>query len=593
MVKSYGQLDHCTMKERTPLLRNQKSRIKCHNRLCLCSKSATVIILWTVLIGIAHTSLYALVSTVIHPDNKLKFATLTYPLNIFYFVLTIVALLYPLIGFVSDASCGRLKVVLFCFTLVLLSYLIIFAILTAYFILAERQSRYPLSPAFSVIPITAALTMLIGSAGYQANFIQLGLNQHVSAPSEHLALFIHWAMWSYNVGSTFASTLYQISTCYVTRKYAALRMDVLLIPNILVIVFYIVVLLVSCFKRRWFTTELRLQNPCKIIVKVLAFARKHKYPLRRSAFTYSDDDKPTRLDFAKEIFGGPFTTEQVEDTKSFFKIIALLISLGPVFVVDVQSSFPGLMLFGYHAGREHVADTNGTYHHLLDRCSSWVLMWSGNFKYVSGTLLFPVYIWFIFSYRYGRIPKMFKRLVAGIIMYLLGNFSLLITDLVGHILSNRDSSSIEGNQCIFDANFSGHSYHLGMHWTVMILPSLLLGIAPLVIMTTALEFISAQSPHFMKGLMVGILFTITGLFQMIGALALLPFSAKEFWNTANMRANPPITNCGFGYFLFTFVVAFIGLILFVVVAKKYTYRVRDNKPYNQSQVEEIVSRYLE
>ena len=592
MVKSYGQLDHCTMKERTPLLRNQKSRIKCHNRLCLCSKSATVIILLTVLIGIAHTLLFAVASIVIKWSYEVKFATLTYPLNILYFVLAIVALLYPLIGFVSDASCGRLKVVLFCFSLVLLSYLTIFAIITA-FILAERTYRFSVPPAFSVIPITAALTMLIGLAGYQANFIQLGLNQHVSAPSEHLALFIHWAMWSYNVGSTFASTLYQISTCYVTSKYAALRMDVLLIPNILVIIFYIVVLLVSCFKRRWFTTELRLQNPCKIIVKVLAFARKHKYTLRRSAFTYSDDDKPTRLDFAKEIFGGPFTTEQVEDTKSFFRIIALLISLGPVFVIDVQSSFPGLMLFGYHAGREQVPDMNGTYHYLLDRCSSWVLMWSGNFKYVSGTLLFPVYIWFIFSYRYGRIPKMFKRLVAGIIMYLLGNFSLLSTDLVGHILSNRDSSSFEGNQCIFDATFSGHSYHLGMHWTVMILPSLLLGIAPLVVMTTALEFISAQSPHFMKGLIVGILFTITGLFQMIGALALLPFSAKEIWNTANMRANPLITNCGFGYFLFTFVVAFIGLILFVVVAKKYTYRVRDNKPYNQSQVEEIVSRYLE
>ena len=127
----------------------------------------------------------------------------------------------------------------------------------------------------------------------------------------------------------------------------------------------------------------------------------------------------------------------------------------------------------------------------------------------------------------------------------------------------------------------------------MIPPSILLGVAQLVVMTTTLEFISAQSPHFMKGLIVGILFAIIGVFQLIGTLGLIPFSVKEIWDTASMRANPPLTNCGFAYLLFTFAVAFVGLVLFLIAAKKYTYRVRDDKPYDQSQVEEIVSRYLE
>ena len=61
----------------------------------------------------------------------------------------------------------------------------------------------------------------------------------------------------------------------------------------------------------------------------------------------------------------------------------------------------------------------------------------------------------------------------------------------------------------------------------------------------------------------------------------------------SLTEHPPITNCGFGYILFTVVVSLVGLIVFLVVAKKYTYRVRDEKPYNQSQVEEIFSRYLE
>ena len=137
--------------------------------------------------------------------------------------------------------------------------------------------------------------------------------------------------------------------------------------------------------------------------------------------------------------------------------------------------------------------------------------------------------------------------------------------------------------------------HLNMHWAVMLAPSILLGVGPLIVMTTALEFISAQSPHFMKGLLVGLFFAIIGLFQLISALALIPFLTKDIWDTNSMRQNPPVTNCGFGYFIFTFIVALVGLIIFLVVAKKYSYiyRVRDDEPYTQCQVEEIVSRYLE
>ena len=137
-----------------------------------------------------------------------------------------------------------------------------------------------------------------------------------------------------------------------------------------------------------------------------------------------------------------------------------------------------------------------------------------------------------------------------------------------------------------------HLQDLHMHWIVMVPSSILLGIGPLV-MTTALEFISAQSPHFMKGLIVGLLFAIIGIFQLIGAVALIPFSVKEVWASNSMMQNPPIASCGFGYILFTITTALLGLILFVIVAKKYVYRERDDRPYNQSQVEEIFSRNLQ
>ena len=57
------------------------------------------------------------------------------------------------------------------------------------------------------------------------------------------------------------------------------------------------------------------QNPFKLIYKVVRYAIKTKHPRQRSAFTYWEDDPPSRMDFGKIKYGGPFTTEQVEDVK--------------------------------------------------------------------------------------------------------------------------------------------------------------------------------------------------------------------------------------------------------------------------------------
>ena len=83
----------------------------------------------------------------------------------------------------------------------------------------------------------------------------------------------------------------------------------------------IALLIISWWKHHWFTSDTGLKNPYKTVFKIINFARKHKHPLRRSAFTYCDDYIPFRLDFAKERYGGPFTTEQVENVKTFLRIL--------------------------------------------------------------------------------------------------------------------------------------------------------------------------------------------------------------------------------------------------------------------------------
>ena len=51
---------------------------------------------------------------------------------------------------------------------------------------------------------------------------------------------------------------------------------------------------------------------------------------------------------------------------------------------------------------------------------------------------------------------------------------------------------------------------LDMYWSVLILSNLLLGIGPLLVITT-FEFIPAQSPLYMKGLIIGVFFAIRDL----------------------------------------------------------------------------------
>ena len=97
----------------------------------------------------------------------------------------------------------------------------------------------------------------------------------------------------------------------------------------------------------WFLSDSGSRNPYKLVYKVISFAREHRNPVCRSAFTYCEDELPSRLDLGKEKYGGPFTTEQVEDVKAFLGIFRVLLALGPLFSVErsIKSLLP---LFSRH-----------------------------------------------------------------------------------------------------------------------------------------------------------------------------------------------------------------------------------------------------
>ena len=68
--------------------------------------------------------------------------------------------------------------------------------------------------------------------------------------------------------------------------------------------FSVVILLIIQKYSNYFFNEKIRGNPYKLVFSVIR------------SFTYCDDERPSRIDYGKQIYGGPFTTEQVEDVKS-------------------------------------------------------------------------------------------------------------------------------------------------------------------------------------------------------------------------------------------------------------------------------------
>ena len=73
-----------------------------------------------------------------------------------------------------------------------------------------------------VLLIFASILLLIGIIGYEANFIQFGLDQLLEAPSEYLGLFVHYVSWIFNIlrsESFLGTAVTEIVVCCSSPRY--------------------------------------------------------------------------------------------------------------------------------------------------------------------------------------------------------------------------------------------------------------------------------------------------------------------------------------------------------------------------------------
>ena len=474
----------------------------------------------------------------------------------------VLLLFYPLAGFIADNCCGRYKTVILslrfvwcglfalCVGLVLL--LMPFhnnaIILSAYFIAA-------------VIPLTL---LLIGVCGFQVNIVQFGTDQLHDASTADIGLFIDWCYWSSFVATALTKVLSRMHCVSITVD-KCIFLQTLCIPFI-VLVALTISFCAGCERQKRFVVDSGSRNPYKLVYRVLRFAAKNKCPIQRSAFTYCEDELPSRIDFGKHKYGGPFTTEEVEDVKTFLRILGLLAALGLAFTIEIPVYYVLPFL------EFHMDDT--TY----DRHTAAVIS-SESMPPILLSIIIPLYIFTMRPVLHNHIPGSVKKMGVGMIFLAVSVVYSFAIDTAEHILQ-------QGNKtCLFhiQQNENTITQHKG-HYAVIV-QSFLTSMAYLFIYIPVIQFVCAQSPHSMKGLLIGTVFAIKGVFQLLGVVIIMPF---YFWKPLIQ-----FPSCGFGYYLVNVFIAIVGLVVYTVAARRYKYRQRDEPCNVRRFVEEYYGRIQE
>ena len=464
-----------------------------------------------------------------------------------------IGLALPFAGWLADIYFSRYRVILFGIVTMWISVLL----LTVIFVV-ER-----FLPFTDYIQVFLLASLGFGYGCFQANVVQFGIDQLTDASTDEVISFINWYAWSYVSSGTFVNL---ISECAGAREK-------FIIPLLLCVSLSIVAGLIFWYNRT-LIKEPVTRNPFKLIFQVLKYAMKHKYPERRSAFTYCEDELPSRIDFGKHKYGGPFTTEQVEDVKIFFGILGMSLSVSAVFGMTDEKDFQLYLL--------RITQTAPA---TFSKCMLRFLY--TNTYYIAVTLLIPLNEVFIYPIFHRCTPSIKRhwKVYFGMTL-LIVRYVVLVTLLTVFRKSFLDLNELFVNATppcttLFQENFHNNSYTYGVYSSV---PELLSAISYVLIIIGITEFLCAQVPYSMKGLMVGIFYGSLVLFLVLnkGIFAL----NSPSWNFGTVFI------CGFWYLMIKLLFLLVTVTISPLVSLCYKKRKRDDiLPNEQIFAERYYSKY--
>ena len=308
-------------------------------------------------------------------------------------------------------------------------------------------------------------------------------------------------------------------------------------------------------------------NPLKLIYQVLKYAVKNKYPRLRSAFTYWEDKPYSRIDLGKNKYGGPFTIEQVEDVKTFFRIIICFGFCTPICILFISLH----RLFHIQYFDNQFLYIKSCYYH------SFVF----HLHYITTVFLVPV-IEFTLYPLLMKCPSCINFSIRA--RFLLGIFVIIIYELhlLGIDLVVSQTSDLHNSTCFYYVN----DETVSLYW--LILPKVLYGIAAYILLTSSMEFIAAQASYSMRGLLLGIGILLFELSESLSSLCDLLVKISRKYYTQSNGANCELWLYGCILFL-TIPLLCAGFIF----NKRYTLRRRDEDlPNEQKFAVDYYEKYL-
>lgn len=182
------------------------------------------------------------------------------------------------------------------------------------------------------------------------------------------------------------------------------------------------------------------------------------------------------------------------------------------------------------------------------------------------TLCIPFFEFLMYPFLRNYVPRTTVRIGVGMFVVLFGLSSMLSMDVVAHSFMENSTSV-----CMFYTqhhNIPGNSLYL----TVVIA---IMAIGELLVFLPTLEFVCAQTPYSMRGLMIGIYLMIHGLTVGLVSVVLLIF-AEGMKGKYRRHALEPIwgPSCGTWYIGTVLVIGSVGTMLYIVAAKQYRKRQR-------------------
>ena len=507
-----------------------------HRRCCKpFSRGTFLVLLMSGLLYTAHWFMFDAIAFIL-PDHLQYLTVYAHPACY---------ILLPLAGWIGESWLGRYRSIVFGL------------IVSAATVLIVLVGFLYLQSSWSFVAINFVLTivgMVIGALGFGSLYtimLPFSLDQMIGASAEELSAAVQWYYWGFNIALAISGVL----SCFLQFQFLEIISMILLALSSLSLS---AALIMDCLCHKWLDTHDKTGNPIKLIYRVLNYARKNKCPRLRSALTYIDEEHPSRIDFGKHKFGGPFTEEEVEDVKTVFRLTPLLVA---AFSVSISLELNDQL--GLHA---MIVTTNKMF-----MC---VQNLKRNVYYTMPVLLIPIYRFILYPLVHKYVPSILKVMGTGLALCLVVTVVELNVLSISHFYSNA-------SHCVLDDHTITGTIPIPLYWVLII--DLVNGVGISLVLCSLFEFVIAQSPNRMRGIMMGMVIVMLGCGTLCNAIYAQIFQQFQ-------TASP---SCVFYYYLVLSLLLLLILIVFVILAKRYKLREREKHINIQAIVEEHYERYMD